>query len=107
MPLGDVRSVHLPYCLKRQADGSYVFLNREYKPIGFKTAEYVPDYSAYPVCVRLPGLRAATAAKLSYNGSSDLETIYLYDDGCVPTDSPRYMKAYADKLERLAKLKVG
>lgn len=107
MPLGDVRSVHLPYCLKRQKDGSYVILNREYKPLGFKTTDYIPDYSVYPVCVRLPGLRAATAAKISYNGSSDLESIYLYEDGCVPTDSSRYMAAYAERLSRLAKLKVG
>jgi hypothetical protein len=31
MPLGDVRSVHLPYCIQRQSDGTYVVLNREYR----------------------------------------------------------------------------
>lgn len=84
MPLGDVRSVHLPYCIERQADGRYVVLNREYKPLGFKTKDFI-KYENYPVGVKLPGLRPATAAKISYNASKDLGTIYLYDDGCVPT----------------------
>jgi hypothetical protein len=29
MPLGDFRSVHLPYIIKRQEDGTYVVLNRD------------------------------------------------------------------------------
>jgi hypothetical protein len=37
IPLGDVRSVHLAYCIKKQDDGTYVVLNREYKPLGLKT----------------------------------------------------------------------
>ena len=105
MPLGDFRSVHLPYCIQRQDDGSYVVLNREYKPLGFKTNGYV-QYCDYPVCVKLPGLRASTAAKISYKGDGDLSAIYLYDDGCVPTDKPAYMSAYLKRLGHLAKLKV-
>ena len=37
MPLGDFRSVFMPYCLRKQKDGRYVVLNREYKPVGFFT----------------------------------------------------------------------
>jgi hypothetical protein len=106
MGLGDVVRVHLPYCIDRQEDGSYVVLNREYKPLGFKTNERI-DYSVYPIGVRLPGLRPATAAKISYSGSSDLSRIYLYEDGCVPTDKPAYMEAYLKRLAHFAKLKIG
>lgn len=106
MPLGDVRSVHLPYCIQRQDDGTYVILNREYKPLGFKTNEYI-KYSDYPVRVRLRGLRAATAAKLSCKGSTDLKCIYLYDDGSNPARGPKHMAAYLQRLAHLAKLKVS
>jgi hypothetical protein len=106
MPLGDVRSVHLPYCIKKQSDGTYVVLNREYKPLGFKTKDNV-NYADYPICVKLRGLRAATAAKISYSGSSDLGVIYLYNDGCIPTDSAAHMTAYLKRLAVFAKLKVS
>ena len=64
MPLHDFRSVNLPYCLKKQPDGKYVVLNREYKPIGFKTKDWV-GYEQYPVAVKIKGLTAKVAAKIS------------------------------------------
>lgn len=105
MPLGDVRSVHLPYCVKKQDDGTYVVLNREYKPLGFKTKEHV-KYENYPISVKLSGIGPATAKKLSYKGSTDVDTIYFYNDGCVPTESAANMKAYLERLGHFAKLKV-
>lgn len=105
MPLGDVRSVHLPYCIERQSDGTYVVLNREHKPLGFKTGRHL-DYAAYPISVKLRGLGAVTTAKISYNGSSDLSRIYLYNDGCIPTRSSTHMAAYLKRLAQFAKLKV-
>ena len=105
MPLNDFRSVFMPYCLRKQEDGTYVVLNREYKPIGFKTKETV-DYKNYPICVHLKGIGPSTASKLSCNGSNDVKNIYLYDDGCIPTASSEYMKSYLSKLELLAKLKI-
>lgn len=61
MPLGDFRSVYLPYCLKRQEDGSDVVLNREYKPVGFNTREHIP-YEEHPV-----------SSKLTLRSSSSIE----------------------------------
>jgi len=106
MPLHDFRSVHLPYCLTKQADGKYVVLNREYKPIGFKTKDWI-DYEKYPVAVKIKGLTAKVAAKISYKGSVDLENIYLYNDGCIPTKSAKNMQAYLNRLEVLAKLRFA
>jgi len=84
--LNDFRSIHLPYCLDQQSDGSYVILNREYKPIGFASKDFV-EYGKYPVCVKFKGLTANLAAKVSYSKSKDLDRIYLYNDGCVPTSN--------------------
>ncbi|MBD2246642.1 hypothetical protein [Nostoc sp. FACHB-888] len=104
MALNDFRSVFLPYCLEKQSDGRYVVLNREYKPVGFKTREHI-EYQDY-ISVELKGIGLATVAKLSYNSDSNTDRIYLYNDGCVPTESPEYMKNYLKRLEILAKLKV-
>jgi hypothetical protein len=106
MPLTDIRSIHFPYCLQRQADGSYVVLNREYKPLGFKTNAHI-DYAGYPIAVKLKRMTAKTAKKLSCDGSANLTSIYLYNDGCVPTRSRKNMQQYLARLEILAKLKVG
>ena len=105
MPLGDFRSVFFPYCLKKQEDGRYAVLNREYKPVGFFTREYI-TYANYPVLVKLKGLTAKKAAKLSWKGDEQTDEIFLYNDGCVPTHSKANMHAYLAKLELLAKLSV-
>lgn len=81
-------------------------LNREYKPIGFKTRGHI-KYEDYPVCVGLKGIGSATAAKLSYKGDSNTDKIYLYNDGCVPTESAEHMENYLERLTILAKLKVN
>jgi len=105
MPLGDFRSIYMPYCLEKQDDGSYAVLNREYKPVGFNTREHI-DYKAFPVTTPFKGVGQGVAKKLSYKGSEDTETIYLYNDGCVPTQSAENMNAYLKRLTILAKLKV-
>jgi hypothetical protein len=105
MPLKDFRSIHLPYCIDRQKDGSYVVLNREYKPIGFKTKKTV-KYDDFPIAVHFKGLTARVATKVSFKGSEKLDRIYLYDDGCIPTDGAEHMKSYLARLAVLAKLTV-
>ncbi len=105
MALGDFRAVFLPYCLEKQADGRYVVLNREYKPVGFFTSKFV-TYDKHPVAVKLKGLTAKKAALLSAKGDPDVDKIFLYNDACVPTQDKASMKAYLAKLEILAKLKI-
>jgi hypothetical protein len=103
--MSDFRSVFLPYCLDRQPDGKYVVLNRKYKPVGFLTKDHI-EYSDYPICVKFKGLGEVTAAKISFNGDSNMDRIYLYNDGCIPTNSSEYMDDYLRRLEVLAKLAV-
>ncbi len=106
MTTSSFRAVFLPYCLQRQADGRYAVLNRQYEPVGFFTSDHVA-YEAYPILVKIKGLTARKAAAISPKGSSDLEAIYLYNDGCIPTKSQKNMQAYLARIERLAKLTVS
>ena len=106
MSLGDFRAVFMPYCLQKQEDGRYAVLNREYKPVGFFTGDYI-KYDEHPVLVKIKGLTPAKAAKLSYQGDNDTNFIYLYNDGCKPTRSKRDMDSYLEKLALLAKMSVS
>ena len=105
MALNDYRAVFMPYCLQKQKDGRYAVLNREYKPLGFKTSEWI-NYDNNPVCVNIKGIRPATAKKLSCHRSEDTDDIFLYHDGCNPLIDEDYMADYLEKLELLAKMKV-
>src|SRR5687767_9310467 len=102
MPLSDFRCVHLPYCLQRMEDGRYVVLNREYKPLGFQTYDFI-NYRDFPMAVRFKRLTPRVAAKLSSRGSANLDRIFLYHDGCIPTDSPAKMRLYLNRIAILAR----
>jgi hypothetical protein len=104
VPLSDFRSVFLPYCLMKQKDGRYAVLNREYKPVGFWTREHV-EYADHPVLVQMR-ITPKQASKLSYKGSDDVDAIYLYNDGCIPTSSQTAMTAYLERLDRLMRYKI-
>ena len=105
MALNDFRSIYLSYCIEQNTDGSWVVLNRQYKPVGFNTSTFI-DYSAFPVQTKLKGLGPATLAKLSYSGEVTGNRVYLYNDGTNPINSDADMKAYLKKIEILAKKEV-
>lgn len=105
MSLGDFRSVFMPYCLQKQVDGRYVVLNREYKPVGFYTKDFI-KYEDHPVAVYLKGIGPDTAAKLSWDSDTNTDKIFLYNDDCIPTHNAKNMKAYLAKIEILAKLRI-
>ena len=106
MPSYDSRCIHFPYCIKKLENGHHVVLNRDYKPLGFKTTEHV-KYENYPIGVRLAGLTAKKAAELSCKGSPDTNEIFLYADDCIPTKGAQHMRRYLERLAILAKLKVA
>ena len=92
----------MPYCLIKQADGSYVICNRRYKPVGITRTDFV-DYDEYPVKVRFKRQLSVVQAKaLDWNGRDSVDRIFLYNDGCVPTDCDAHWKAYSKRLQRLA-----
>jgi hypothetical protein len=104
MNLPEFRSAFLPYCLIRIKPGWYAVVHREYKPLGQTSDEWV-DYSKH--AVRIKGIGPAMAKRLSAKGDPDLERIYLYNDGCIPTRNVEASKDYFRRLDILARLQLG
>ena len=101
MPSGDFRSVYLPYCLKKLEDGSFIVLNRNYKPLGFNTREHI-NYEDYPISSKIKGITTKTIQRLAYNGKMEDGFLFLYNDGLIPTKSKANMTKYLERLEILA-----
>lgn len=100
------RAIHFPYCLQQRKDGAWLILNRNYKPIGLTSSDWV-DYDAHPAEACIANITSAQAKKISYCGSPECaDTIYLYNDGCVPTDSKKNMDAYLARVAVVMKLKT-
>lgn len=93
------------YCIQQESDGRFVLLNRDYKPIGFnmKNPCY---YDEYPIQYKIIGLTPEVAASISHENNPSLISIYLYDDGSVPTDSKENMEMYLKRLALLMQLQV-
>jgi hypothetical protein len=102
---GQMRYTHFPYCLQRQPSGRYLLLNRNYKPVGFFTDERL-DYETYPITIEIRGLTPEVAASVDCKQRALLDAIYLYDDGCIPTDDAASMEAYLKRLVVLMTLKT-
>ena len=103
--LGGLYRIAFPYCLQKQSDGSYVVLNRGYKPIGFLTQECL-DYGRYPIGIRFKGLKEETIRKISVDGDTSGGAIYLYGDGTKPTQNKENMEDYLGRRSVLMSLKV-
>lgn len=103
----DFRAVFFPYCLARQPEGTWLVLNRDYKPVGTVSRDWV-DYRSHPSCVKLEGLTRALASGLHYQPfEGDIpQHIFLYEDSMSPLRDGPTMSAYLDKLELLARLDI-
>jgi hypothetical protein len=80
-----------------------VILNRYYKPLGIDTHDMV-DY--LPWSFEFARMGPSVAAKLSWRCAGDIDNIWLYNDGCVPTSSAWAMAGYLERLAYLMSLKL-
>ena len=102
-----------PYGMQLQKDGSWVFFNRNYNPVG--TSPCVDPGSGRKRAQRsvagtLPGVTDETLSGLHYTGIYDEKDVYpgmqihLYDEFSTPTDSSRNLVAYVRKLRTVMTL---
>lgn len=102
----ELREIVFIYCLDLQSDGSYVALNRHYKPVGFFGKEWV-KYEDFPVRFKFKrALSSKQIAALSFDANTDPKRIYFYNDGCIPSAGAAQWAAYSERLERLISYKI-
>ncbi len=94
-----------PYCIQKVegTKNEYIVLNRNYKPVGFHINGYV-KLETFPVQYKLK-ITPLAASKISFNGSTSLEKIYLYDDSTNPFAKTSNMEEYLERLKLLSKIK--
>ena len=92
MALQDFRAVCMPYCLKKQSDGVFLVLNRDYKPLTFCT--YSNDYQNQdlPIHLQIKGLTPKKIGQIISIGEGasfqkETETLFLYHDGSNPVNT--------------------
>lgn len=104
MGLWSFGTVCLPYCLYKNEAGEWIALNREYKPIGFKTDKWIA-YEQYPIAIKYK--RDKKMREKFHVGNTDNKNwIYLYNDASAPHRSRANMRAYMERLSILAMQEV-
>ena len=92
------RRTNLPYLLQRLNDGNWVELNREYKPLMVQRGVWI-DYELFPFKRKIAEIPPKARKALDVIGDGSEYKLYLYHDGCIPTDSRKYMAAYKRRLD--------
>lgn len=98
----DFRAVCLPYCIKKQDDGTYLVLNRNYKPLSFKTISDDFLKQELPIYLKIKGLTEKKIQQIISIGEgasvqNDGKNIFLYND----KSNPFYKEGRADYFKRL------
>jgi len=99
------RAIYFPYCLHQLDDKSWIVLNRNHKPLGSGPAAFANFEDIDPE-IRIARITPNQARQLSSLGDAGgAGRIYLYNDGCIPTDNRKNMAGYLKRLSVLMKLK--
>ena len=91
---------HLPYCIMHIDNDRYIILNRNYKPLGQTSFDYV-DYKKHPSVIHIK-ITEKQAKKLSYDGLIKSDCIYFYDNSDTVLRNPQAFNDYVARLKLLA-----
>ncbi|MCK6690972.1 MAG: hypothetical protein L6Q97_02595 [Thermoanaerobaculia bacterium] len=110
MALTDFFRINLPYGIERNDKNEWMAFNREYKPLGWSTTEWV-EYEKYPVFAKYKDLTDAKLLKIASetpgavvkDQDGKIIRAFLYDDNTNPVDNPKYWPAYFERIKSLSK----
>lgn len=91
---------HLPYCIMHIDTDRYIILNRNYKPLGQTSFDYV-DYRKHPSVIHMK-ITEKQAIKLSYDGFIKSDCIYFYDNSDTVLRNTQAFNDYIARLKLLA-----
>jgi hypothetical protein len=112
MALGDFFRINMPYGIKINGDGEWFAFNREYKPLGWNTDDFIKE-EVYPVYTKYKGVTDKKLVSLAYgtegvhfDENGKINKILFYNDGINPQSYPKYWSLYFDKIKALSKFKI-
>jgi len=99
--------IDLPYCLKKLNNGYWIFLNREYKPIGYASYDWI-DYLKHPSAFKFRRDPTEKLKKICKTINEDKKneeiSFYFYDDSCKPYSSTKATQSYFERLKKIYNL---
>ncbi len=99
-----VRKHMFPYGMRKNPDGTWILINRQYKPVGLITKEHI-DYEDIKYTFKIKNFSLKNKNALSCTKDREENVIYFYNDGCIPESSAENMASYLNKIEILFKLR--
>ncbi|MEY8722015.1 hypothetical protein AALN73_12710 [Bacteroides stercorirosoris] len=110
----DFFRMNLPYGMQKNEKGEWMFFNRQYKPLGCATTDFIADkdlvnfYSKYPKMDNAFLESLAEFGSVDKNEAGEITRIWFYSDATVPSleklDESRW-NHYIGKLKLLASLR--
>lgn len=99
--------IFLPYCIAKLPSGNWIFLNREYAPVGVCSREYI-DYEKSEAVFKFTKDPETVLNRNSLNTVESAEgtRYYLFDDGCTPYSSTQSEKDYFLRVKKIMKLRM-
>lgn len=101
------RQIFLPYALVPLEDGSFLPVNRLYKPLGIASSDFV-KYEKHPTRVKINGLTARKARSIGLEVKEEAGSyFYFYSDRNNPERSSSNWNRYQAILSKLMKMTVA
>lgn len=109
----DFFRMNLPYGMQKNEKGEWMFFNRNYKPLGCATRDFIEDKDLVDFYAEYPIMDEAFLLLLGENGSvrkdekGDIWRVWFYNDASVPSleklDEEKWNN-YISKIKLLASL---
>lgn len=109
----DFFRTNLPYGMQKNEKGQWMFFNRQYKPLGCATTDFIEDkdlvdfYSNYPKMNDEFLISLAEFASVEKNEKGEISRIWFYRNATIPAkeklDKSKWNN-YISKLKLLASL---
>lgn len=117
--LTDFFRINMPYGMKKNAEGEWMFFNREYVPLGWNSteshhkSEFGDFFSALPVYTNYKGLTESKLEKLAWgvegvqrNQKGEIDRVFFYNDRTNPMNDSKYWPDYIERIKALSKCTV-
>lgn len=115
--LTDFFGINMPYGMKRNSKGEWMFFNREYVPLGWNTTGnhqsiYGNFYSELPIYTKYKVVTEGKLEELAWGKegvqreNGEIVRVFFYNDRTNPMNDSDYWNSYFEKIKLLSGLKI-